>query len=331
MNIHLNTQKVAVFHRFGSPEVVVLEETPIPQIQGKEILVKIHFSTVNSADCRIRSRNVPRGFGFILGLIYGFKEPKKKILGLEASGEVVAKGSQVQNFSIGDRVVLNLGFGMGGHQEFVAINEDKQVIKLPENVSYEKAVAAVFGAGTALLYLRDKIKLKADQQILITGAGGAVGSAAVQLALAMGARVTAVCSSDKVAWVQKLGAHKVINYQTTNWLALSEKFDVIFDSVGVCSIGNTLPLLNLNGKVAFLVADLPLNLKCVWYSLKHSQKFYAGAIDPKKEDIEYLIQEISSGRLNPLIGQVFPFGNIVEAHRLAESGHKLGSVLLKMI
>jgi NADPH:quinone reductase-like Zn-dependent oxidoreductase len=333
MNPNPNLQKIAVFHKFGGPEVVAFEEAAAPlasTLRNNELLIHVKYSTVNSADCRIRSRNVPCGFGTILGLLYGFTKPKLKVLGLEAAGEVVAIGADVCSFQLHDRVLVNLGFGMGGHQEYIVIGEKAHAVKIPDDVSYEKAVASVFGGTTALLYLRDKLMLQPEQNILITGAGGAVGSAAVQIALAMGANVTAVCSTEKTALVQKLGAHAVIDYQKSDWKARPTRYDAIFDSVGLFGVEDSIPWLKEYGKAALMVADLPLNLKCLWFSLTHKQKIFAGAASPQKSDLEVLLMKIKNRQLDPVIGKVVPFSDIRKAHELAESGHKLGSVLLKM-
>ena len=333
MNSNPNRQKVAVFHKFGGPKVISLEEAVVPSgssLQKDELLIRVKYGTVNSADGRIRSRNVPRGFGMILGLLYGFQTPKLKVLGLEVVGEVVAIGTGVSRFQLHDRVLVNLGFGMGGHQEYIVIKEKAQAIKIPDEVSDERAVASVFGGTTALLYLRDKLRLEPNQRILVTGAGGAVGSAAVQIALAMGANVTAVCSTEKVAFVQKLGAHKIIDYKMGDWKSQPATYDAIFDSVGLFGVEDVNPWLSENGKAALMVADLPLNLKCLWFSLTHKKKVFAGAISPEKTDLEDLMKKIENRLFDPVIGKVVPFSAIREAHELVDSGHKLGSVLLKM-
>ncbi len=330
MNTKPSLQKAAVFHKFGGPEVVSLEDVAVPSLQESELLIQVKFSTVNSADCRIRSRNVPRGFGTILGLLYGFKEPKLKVLGLEVAGEVVATGAAVKGFRLKDRVLVNLGFGMGGHQEYVVVKEKSQVIKIPDEVSFEQAVASVFGGATALLYLRDKLLLKPNHKILITGAGGAVGSAAVQIALSMGAEVTAVCSTDKASLVGSFGVHKVIDYKKSDWKAQPQEYDAVFDTVGVFGVEDLIPWLSETGKAALAVADLPLNLKCFWFSLTHKRKVYAGAVSPRNSDLEALLSQIKNRQFDPVIGKVIPFSAIREAHQIADSGHKLGSVLLKM-
>jgi len=195
---------------FGPPKVIRLEEINVPVPQSEEILVRSKASTVTTADGRLRSKNVPRGFGFIMGLLFGFKQPKYKALGTCVAGEVVAIGPEVKLFKVGDRVLGNLGMKLGGHAQYVSLPENGPVIKIPETISDEDAAAIVFGGTTALVFLRDKLKVKKGDRLIVIGAGGTVGSAAIQIGKIFGAHVTAVCSTEKEPLVYELGADAVI-------------------------------------------------------------------------------------------------------------------------
>ena len=313
---------------FGAPEVVALEEAPVPIPKKGQMLVRVHATTVSTGDWRLRSKNVPRGYGFIMGLLFGFKRPKYEALGTDLAGEVVALGEGVTKFQIGDHVVSNLGMKLGGHAQYRLLDEKSATAKIPNDVSYEEAVALVFGGVTALIFLRDKVKLKSGERLLVIGAGGAVGSSAIQLGQQMGAHVTAVCSTEKVSAVTELGVEDVIDYKKRSWITETDKYDVILDTVGAISFGEVKHKLNAKGRLGLVVADLLTNLKCIWISLTQSQKVISGAIGENEKDLQFLLDLCERKKFYPLIGATLPFEKIVEAHRIVESGHKLGSLVL---
>lgn len=313
---------------FGTPEVVRLIQVPVPVPQKNKILVRVHAATVSTGDARLRSKNVPRGFGFIMGLLFGFKHPKYKALGANIAGQVANVGDGVRDFQVGDRLVADLGMKLGGHAEYVLLHQQDVVAKLPPEVSFIDGAALVFGGLTALLFLRDKVQLKSGERLLVIGAGGEVGSSAVQLGVHMGAQVTAVCSGEKVSAVKKLGAHNIIDYQKQNWTADPDLYDVIFDSVGVTDARQVRHKLSPRGRLVLVVADLLQILNSAWISLTQKQKVIAGAIQAKSEDLQYLVTLCQNKHYTPLIGNTFPFKSIGEAHRLVDSGHKLGCAVL---
>ncbi len=321
---------VARNRTFGSPDVVSLEQVQIPIPKKGELLVRIHAATVSTGDWRLRSKNVPRGFGFIMGLLFGFKHPKYQSLGTDLAGEVVGLGEGVSKFQIGDRVVSNLGMKLGGHAQYRLLNQNSATAKIPADVSYEHAVALVFGGVTALIFLRDKVRLTKNERLLVIGAGGAVGSSAVQIGQWMGAHVTAVCSTEKVLAVKELGINDVIDYKERNWLQEADQYDVIIDTVGTIEFEKIKHKLTANGRLGLVVADLPTTLKSIWISFSQSQKVFAGSIDENESDLEFLLSLCMQKKFNPLIGTTLPFDKIVEAHRILESGHKLGSLVLKI-
>lgn len=315
---------------FGSPDVVSIESAPLPVPKKGQMLVRIFAATVSTGDCRLRSRNSPKGFGFIMGLLFGFEKPKYESLGTDLAGEVVALGEGVSKFQIGDRVVSNLGMKLGGHAQYRLLDENSATAKIPTGVSYEEAVTSVFGGVTALIFLRDKIKIKKDDRLLVIGAGGAVGSSAIQLGEAMGAHVTAVCSTEKVSAVTALGVQDVIDYKERSWLTETDQYDVILDTVGNITFEQVKHKLTAQGRLALVIADLPTMLKSIWISLTHSQKVFSGSIGENESDLQFLLSLCKEKKFRPLIGTTLPFDKIVEAHRIVESGHKLGSVVLKL-
>lgn len=314
---------------FGSPEVLEFQETNFPQLGPKEFLLRGQFATVSTADIRIRSKNVPRGFKIIMGFIFGFRKPKFESLGTDYAGQVVQLGESVKDVALGDRVVVDLGMGLNGYRTYRTIKPKDIWAKIPEKVPSDVAVAAVFGGLTAILFLRDKLKVQSGDRVLIIGAGGAVGSSAVQLAKFFGAEVVAVCSAGKAEVVRSLGANLVFDYRSKDWEEKAKDFDVVLDCVGTLDISSARKFLKPRGRVGFIVADLMLNLKCVLFSAIESRRFLAGAIQGTKKDLQFLMELIEQGKFHPLVGKRFSFLDVVEAHREVESGHRLGSTLLE--
>lgn len=319
---------IATNIEFGPPGVVQLAEAEVPVLQNKEILLRSKASTVTVADSRLRSKNVPRGFAFIMSLLFGFKKPKYKALGTCVAGEVVAVGRDVKLFSTGERVLGNLGMKLGGHAQYVSFPESAPVVKIPETISEEEAAAIVFGGTTALVFLRDKLKIKKGDRLLVIGAGGSVGTSAVQIGKIFGAHVTAVCSTEKVSLIYELGADTVIDYKKTDWRKGAETFDIILDAVGGTELANSRHKLSAHGKIGLVIADLLMNLKCIWVSAMSDQKMVAGSVPEVRSDLEQLILWMTKGQFKAVIGNRFPFEKIVQAHELVDQGHKFGNTVI---
>lgn len=321
-------QRVSFHEKFGSAEVLSFKDQEIPPLPPGAFLVRGHFSSVSLGDVRIRSKNVPRGFKTIMSLIFGFSKPRYQSLGTDYVGEII-RCNGTPDLRVGDRIVADLGMALGGHVSHRIFNPKETYIVLPNTVSSEAACAAIFGGITALQFLRDKLQLKRGERILIIGAGGAVGSAAVQLAKFWGAHVTAVCSQEKIHTVKELGADEAVNYRTPHWKTQLQVYDVVLDAVGNLSWSEIVSLLSPEGRVGFVVADLPLNLRCALVSLFTKRRYLSGAVKGTRQDLKFLMDLIETKKFKPLIGQRFNFDNIREAHRNAESGHKLGTTLIQ--
>lgn len=323
--------KAAVFDRFGGPEVITIKEVASPEPSPGDVLIKIDSTCVNSADSRMRSLNVPTGFKLILRLINGPFRPRKKILGVDGSGTVVAVGQKVTQFKVGDRVLVFPGIAMGCHAELMKIPETGMIAKIPDQVSFTQAAASAFGGTTALLFLRDQAKLQAQERIMIIGATGAVGSAAIQIARHLGAHVTAVCSGKNKDLAVQLGANEVIDYQTENPYSVSQKFDVIMDCVGNASMSETQKLLNKNGRNLLVVAGLPQMLEGAIRTSMGGPKVISGdTFKLTSSTLKEVISLVETGAFHPVVDRILPLEKIREAHSLADSRHKKGSVVIQI-
>lgn len=223
--------KAIICTKYGPPNVLKLQDVAKPTPKKNEVLVRIHSTSVTTGDCRMRSFNSPLLFWIPMRIILGFRKPRKPILGVELSGEIEEIGTDVTQFKKGDQIFALTELNVGGYAEYTCIHESGLIALKPTNVTYEEAAIIPFGGTSALHFLR-KARIKRGQQVLIYGASGSVGTAAVQLAKYFGATVTAVCSHSNFALVQSLGADKVIDYTKEDFTKRGEYYDVIFDAVG---------------------------------------------------------------------------------------------------
>ena len=317
--------KAAVCQRYGPPEVVQLAEVPTPVPADDEVLVEAFATTVNSGDTRVRALRVPRGLRLPMRLKLGLTKPKQPILGFELAGQVEAVGSAVTRFQPGDRVVLSRGFDFGCHAEHVTVAEQGAIAKIPENLSYQDAVAVCFGGSTAVSFFRLG-KLASGESLLINGASGAVGTMAVQLAKHLGAEVTGVCSGANAELVRSLGADHVIDYTTDDFTRNGERYDVIMDTHGNAPYKRVKGSLKSGGRFLMVVGNL-------WQMIAGSRQKATISATGKdsvegSEDYRTLMSLAEQGILKPVIDSVMPFEQIVEAHRRVDGGHKVGSVVL---
>lgn len=323
--------KAATFDRFGPPDVVSLKEVLKPAPKAGEVRIRVHATTVTTGDWRIRSQIVPRGFGFLSKLVFGFNAPRKKILGTEFSGTVDEMGSKVTGFKVGDAVSASVGMAMGAHAEYVCISEKGAIVPKPSNLSFEEAATLGFGATTAWVFLSEKAKVSRGQKVLINGASGCLGSFGIQIAKHLGAEVTGVCSGANVELVQTLGADRVVDYTRENVTQRAEKFDVIFDTVGKLSFESAKSILTEKGIFLAPVATLTEFGQEIRSSMGRGQKLLGGVANETAARMQKMKELAESGAIKPLIGKTLPFDQVVEAHRIVDSGHKKGSVVLKLV
>jgi NADPH:quinone reductase-like Zn-dependent oxidoreductase len=314
--------RAVVHDRYGPPEVLRLADVERPVPEEDQVLVRIHATTVNRTDCGIRGAKP-----FFIRFFTGLRRPKRRILGMELAGEVEAVGTAVTEFQVGDHVFGVKGFG--ANAEFVCMKEGAALAHKPAGMSFEEAAAVCDGACSALSSLRSA-DLREGRSILVYGASGSIGTAAVQLARHFGAEVTAVCNTRNLELVTSLGADKVIDYTQENFAKNGETYDVIFDAVGKRSPLRCKSSLKPGG--IFIGTDLgflghvPLMaLLTKWIGDK---KVKLGIARYKKQDVLFLKELIEAGNYRAVIDRRYPLEDVVEATRYVESGQKTGNVVL---
>ena len=322
--------KAAIYRTYGAPDVVKIENVDKPKPTKNEVLIKIHGTTVSSADWRVRSLVMPKGFGQIARPVFGLFGPRQPILGSELAGEIDAVGVNVTRFKVGDHVVAYPGIGMGCHAEYRTMPEVGRIVLKPATLSFEEAAAMSFGGATALHFLRDVAGIDRGEMVLVIGASGAVGSAAVQLAKSFGAAVTGVCSTSNLDLVRSIGADRVVDYTKEDFTRSGETYDIILDTVGHASFAACKHSLRDKGRLLLVVASLPQMLAALGPK-SGNKKVYAG---PAKETVEHLLflkRLAEAGQFRPVIDQSYPLERIAEAHARVDSGRKKGSVVITVI
>lgn len=329
--------KAAIATKYGSPDVVRLTqlETPVPK-QG-QLLVKTIATTVSAGDWRIRSLKVPAGYGLLMRMFFGFRRPRIQVLGTELVGEVVSVGAGVSRFRPGDLVVGYPGVKLKCHAEYRLFQESDTLIIKPSCLAMEEAAAMSFGGMAAYDFLVNKGTLKAGMSVLIIGASGSVGSAAVQIAKHLGAQVSAVCSRRNADWVQALGADRVIPYDRQDsqlshgpsQQGSSAEYDLILDMVGERSLSSLGEQLKPNGKAVLGVASLCREIWAPIYSAMTSKRIESGASSERQKDLESLAHIIEQGGYRPVVDRVLTLDQIVEAHRYVDTGRKKGNLVIR--
>lgn len=301
--------KAIVYRKYGTPDVLHLEEVEKPVPKKNEILIRISATTVAAADWRMRKADP-----FIMRLMNGLVKPKKvNILGFELAGDVESVGKDVKRFKKGDRVFAFSGFGFGTNAEYICLPENGSTKNgmlelMPGNASYEEAAAIPAGGLTAITFLKNKANIKKGQKVLIYGASGSVGTYSVQLAKHFGAEVTAVCSTKNIDLLKSLGSDRVIDYTEDDFAESDQVYDVIFDAVGKTSRSHSKKVLAKNG---------------TFISTKQIAKF-------NPEDLFFLKNLCEEGKLIPVIDKTYPFNKIPDAHKYVEKFHKKGNVVINV-
>lgn len=319
--------RAAVHTKFGPPEVVQLVERPIPALRPGDVLIKVHATTVTSAETAMR-RGEPLWGRVILGL----RHPRAKLrtLGLEVAGVVERVGPDVTRFHRGDEVFGFTGFAVGAHADYVRLPATGSLAPKPPNLTFPEAAAAVDGATTALFFLRDKAKIRPGQHVLINGASGSIGTYAVQLAKHLGATVTAVCGPSNVDLVKSLGADRVIDYTSHDFTADHDTYDIVFDTVTKSSFAAARRSLRPGGKY-LPTTGLPNNFRALWTALRGGKRVIVGMSVNKRATLPLISSLLESGDLRVVIDRTFPLVDIAEAHRYVDSGHKRGNVVVEVV
>ena len=321
--------KAVVYERYGGPEVLRFIEVPTPIPGPGEVLIRIHATTVTAGDWRMRSLDVPRGFGLLARLAIGITKPRKPILGTELSGVIAEVGRGVKKFKPGDEVVAFPGLALGSHAEFRCMPEDGAIVPKPATLSHAEAAALSFGGGTALYFLR-KGKIDAGDRILVNGASGAVGTAAVQLAKHFGAEVTAVCSGGNADLVRSIGADHVIDYTAEDFTRNGRTYDIIMDTAGTAPFGRSRTSLRDGGRLLLVLGGMRDVLSAPWVALTDSRKVIGGTVQTSATDLQFLTSLAERGELRPIIDRTYPFEEIAAAHRYVDTGRKRGNVVITL-
>jgi NADPH:quinone reductase-like Zn-dependent oxidoreductase len=318
--------KAAVHTSYGPPDVVRISELDKPAATDNEVLVKVRATTVNRTDSGLRAAKP-----FINRFVTGLRRPRVTVLGNEFAGEVEAVGRDVTSFKVCDRVFGYNGTRFGAHAEYVAMPEDGSLATMPANVTYEEAAASTEGSHYALSLIR-KAKIRSGQDVLVNGATGAIGSAAVQLLKHLGANVTAVCDTEHVELVRGLGAGRVIDYLAEDFTKDEQTYDIVLDAVGKSSFGRCKRLLKPGG--IYLSSDLgPLSqnpILALITPLLRGKKVLFPIPRDNQEMVRYFKELLESGEFKPVIDRRYRLDEIVEAYRYVETGQKVGNVVISV-
>jgi len=327
--------KAIVYTEYGSPDVLHLSEVEKPAPKDNEILIRIHATTVNFGDMLARNFkavsprkfNMPFFFWLPARLAFGLSKPRQPILGSELAGEVEAVGAAVTRFKKGDQVFGYVGEGMGAYAEYRCMPEDGCVTLKPVNLSYAEAAVIPYGAIMALSLLR-KAKIQPGQKVLVNGASGGIGSAAVQLARRFGAEVTGVCGTPRLEFVKALGADHVIDYTKEDFTQSGETYNLIFDILGKSSFSRCKKSLKSKGIQLFASFKMKQLFQMLWTSLIGDKKVICAIAPGSLADLISVKELVEAGKITAIIDRCYPLEQAAEAHRYVEQGHKQGQVVI---
>ena len=320
--------KAIVYHEYGSPDVLKLEDVHAPVVNDDEVLVRVRASSANPADWHFM-----RGVPYVMRPQSGLRKPKKSLVGHDIAGQVEAVGKDVMGFRPGDEVFADVG--AGGFAEYASVSEGVLVLK-PANLTFEQAAAVPLAGLTALQGLRDAGQIRPGQKVLIIGASGGVGTFAVQVAKSFGAEVTAVCSTRNMELVRSLGADAVIDYTQGDFTQSGQKYDLIFQLAGTSSPSHCRRVLTSKGTLVLSsgesdgrwIGPVDRLVKAVVLSPFVSQKLGSFLAKPNKDDLQFLKKLIEAGKLMPVIDRTYPLSEVPEAIRYLEEGHARGKVVI---
>jgi NADPH:quinone reductase-like Zn-dependent oxidoreductase len=323
--------KAIIWTEYGPPEVLKLQEVEKPQPRNNEILIKIHASSVTMGDCEMRSLRLSPAIAFFMRIYNGINKPKRiTILGQDVAGIVETIGKDVRKFKEGDQIFGSTGFKMGAYAEYICLSDDSDLAIKPNNMTFEEAAALPLGGLNAIYFLK-QAKIQKGQKILINGAGGSIGTYAVQIAKSSGATVTGVDSTDKLDMLRSIGVDRVIDYIQEDFTKKDEKYDVIFDLVRKSSFSRCLRLLNKNGIYLQANHGMLRRIRGSLASMRSSKKIISGTVLGGTDDLIRLKKLIEAGKIKSVIDRQYPLEQIVEAHNYVETGQKKGNVVIKVI
>jgi NADPH:quinone reductase-like Zn-dependent oxidoreductase len=322
--------KAIVWTKYGSPDGLHLKEVEKPTPKDNEVLIKIHATTVTAGDCEMRSLKLAIWLRPLTRMIIGLFKPKRiTILGQELAGEIEAVGKDVKRFKKDDQIFASTDFFMGAYAEYKCLPEDGMLALKPTNLTFEEAATLPVGGLNALHFI-GKGNIQDGQKVLINGAGGSIGTIAIQLAKLSDAVVTAIDSESKFEMMKSIGADKVIDYKQEDFTKSGEKYDIIFDIVGKASFSRSIRSLTKNGIYLLGNPSLMKNFRGRWISRLSSKKVISEVLSGKIEDLIHLKELFEAGKLKTVIDKSYPLEQIAEAHKYVEAGGKKGNVVIKV-
>ncbi|UCG38419.1 MAG: NAD(P)-dependent alcohol dehydrogenase [bacterium] len=320
--------KAIVYTRYGPPDVLQLREVDKPVPGAGEVLIRVRATTVSAGDYRIRGFKVPATFWIPTRVALGLLGPRRTIPGAEVAGDVEAVGRDVTRFAPGDRVFGMDSSRLGAYAEYACRSENGALALIPAGMTYEEAAAIPHGALSALFFLREKGNIRSGQKVLIYGASGGVGTAAVQIARHFGAHVTGVCSTANLEMVRSLGADRVMDYTREDFTRGGDVYDIIFDTVGKTTFSGCRGSLKPDGRYLLTVFAIRQILRMLWTSVTGGRKVICAVATERKEDLVFLKELAEAGHLRTVIDRSYTLEQMVEAHSYAEKGHKRGTVVV---
>ncbi|MBC8061688.1 MAG: NAD(P)-dependent alcohol dehydrogenase [Clostridiaceae bacterium] len=324
--------KAIVWTKYGSPEVLELKEVEKPIPKNNEVLIRIHATTVTAGDCEMRGLKISMMLRLIIRIYFGLIKPRKTILGQELAGEIESVGKEVKLFRKGDQVFATSGINFGAYAEYICMPEKPKqgvLATKPANMTYEEAASVPVGGLEALHYLR-KGNIQRGQKVLINGAGGSIGTSAIQLAKHFGAEVTGVDNTEKLDVMRSIGADKVIDFTREDFTKSGETYDVIFDVIGKSVFSHSVKSLKHNGRYLIGNPGLIQMVKGLWTTMTSNKKVMFGSAIQKTEDLIFLKELIEAGKIKQVIDRRYPIEQIVEAHRYVDNGHKKGNLVITL-
>ena len=325
--------KAVVWTKYGSPDGLVYREVAKPTPKANEVLIKVHAGTITAGDVEARALKFPFWLALPMRIFMGPIRPRDIILGQELAGEIEAVGPDVTQFKPGDQVFGTTGFRFGGHAEYNCLpaqSDDSVLATKPRNMTYEEAAAVPTGGLEALHFLR-KANIQPGEHVLINGAGGSIGTFAVQIAKHYGAEVTGVDSTAKLHLLRELGADHVIDYTKADFTRNGQTYDVIFDVIGKSTYSGSLRALKPNGRLAYANPKLGHMFRAPWTARTSSKRVILGPASQKTEALLYLKELIEAGKLKTIIDRRFPLAQTADAHRYVETGQKQGHVIITVV
>jgi NADPH:quinone reductase-like Zn-dependent oxidoreductase len=319
--------KAIICPKYGPPEVLQFKEVETPTPKANEIRIRVVATTAARGDCELRGLAVPALLGVMLKFAFGFRGPRRKILGQELAGEIESVGIKVKKFKKGDLVFALTGLHLGGYAEYDCLSEQGLVATKPSNMTFEEAAAVPVGGLHAYHFL-SRSDIRTGQKVLIVGAGGSIGTFAVQIAKSFGAEVTGVDTAGKLEVVRSIGADHVIDYTKEDFTKGGEVYDVIFDAVGKTSFSDCIKSLKENGRYLLGNPRLSQQIRAKLTSMTSNKKVVGGAMSYKTEDMTRLRELIEGGKVKSVIDRRYPLEQTVEAHRYVDSGQKKGNVVI---